>query len=102
MSTHHSLEQTFAGVHCANTSGAYLQAEGQPIPRMSAAYGFIATPAGPPPRLSQPAGAGLQHRRSTLSPAGGLNRSQHRLSSMVSALVYTFVPALVIFSCTLV
>lgn len=47
-----------------------VQAEVQHLPRMSAAYGFMANPAGLSPQLSQPvpAGMALQPRR-TLLPA---------------------------------
>ncbi len=51
----------------------YVQAKVQHLPRMSAAYGFMANPAGLSPQLSQlvPAGVAL-HPRHTLLPASPL------------------------------
>ena len=54
--------------------GMLVQAEVQHLPRMSAAYGFMANPAGLSPQLSQPVPAGVALQpRPTLLPAGPIN-----------------------------
>ena len=48
----------------------YVQAEVQHLPRMSAAYGFMANPAGSSAQLPQPVPDGVAlHPRHTLLPA---------------------------------
>ena len=50
--------------------GTLVQAEVQHLPRMSAAYGFMANPAGLSPQLPQPVPAGIAlPPRHTLLPA---------------------------------